>query len=192
MKKSTSLIALASLLLAALTACGVPVAPQPESDSPQGYAYVAGGVPVDTSVYTIKGQVVGAVESLVRQTQAAGGSVGGAAVGGYGWMSGTFWGAEFGGKGFVRLKVIESDTNSAPGEDLAPLESIIILKTTDTKMRALLPGDIVTVQCRRQFEAIAPVLKNEEFDPSKGMWELDYCRMVSPRIEVTGDVLGEK
>ncbi len=191
MKSAVRILALLCLLMVLFGCMPTDQPPQPDSDSPQDYAQVVGGIPVDTNVYTIKGKVVGAVESLVRQTQAAGGSVSGSSFDGYGFASGSFWGAEFGGKGFIRLRVIESNTNEANGEDLAPLESIIIIKTTDTKMRALLAGDIVEVLCRRQYEAIAPVLERETFDASKGMWELDYCRMTSPRIEVTGDVLGE-
>lgn len=186
------ILALLCLIVVLCSCAPTDTPPQPDSDSSQSYATVAEGIPVDTNVYTIKGKVVGAVESLVRQTQAAGGSVSGSSFDGYGFASGSFWGAEFGGKGFVRLRVIESNTNEAEGEDLAPLESIIIIKTTDAKMRALLAGDVVEVKCRRQYEAIAAVLERETFDPAKGMWELDSCRMTSPRIEVTGNVLGEE
>jgi hypothetical protein len=158
-------------------ACGpVNTPPAPESDSGQGFALGA-TVKVDDGVYIIKGEVVTDVDSLTRQTQAASGYMSGSAFGGFGMMSGVYYGAEFGGKGFIRLKVMESESY------LAPIGKTVILKSTDTKGIALLPGDIVTFKCRHQYEAIAAVRDSETFDVDKlETWEIDYCRMVSPVV----------
>jgi hypothetical protein len=167
------------LLVLLLTACRGQ-APQPVSDSPQAYEANA-RIPVDDNVYTITGQVVGEVASLSQQTAPAQGELTGLGARGYGYMGGSYFGPEFGGKGFVRLFVFSAE----PSTRLAPPEEIVIMKTTDTKAAALLPGDIVTFKCRAQYEAVAAVRVNESFNQSKvETWELDYCRMVTPVIDV--------
>lgn len=165
---------LAALLLAALAliACGPDNAPPaPDSDSSQRYA--GGVIPVDDQVYTITGQIVADVASLTRQTTPASMKV----YDGYG----SFFGPQFGGKGFVRLFVHVS----IPATNLAPPEHIVLIKTSDTKASALLPGDIVTFRCRAQYEAVAAVRNEETFDSDKvETWELDYCRLKSPVISL--------
>lgn len=165
------------LLALGLSACGVEnAAPPPESDSGQ-YFTRGSEIPVDDNVYTITGQVVSEVGSLTRQTEAARGSISGSGTGGFAYISGSYYGPEFGGKGFIRLHVLESDSF------LAPWGEIVILKSTDTKGVALLPGDVVTFKCRHQYEAIAAVRNSETFDQEKlETWEIDYCRFVSPVI----------
>lgn len=163
------------VLSTALIGCEemVSQAPQPESDSPQKYSYKSEGIPVDDGVYGISGTVVGEVESLVRQTQRASGTMVGSGVGTYG----SYFGPEFGGKGFVRLLVEDSDSH------LAPEGQIVILKVTDTKGIVLLSGDYVDFFCRHQYEALAAVRKREVFDPEKlETWEIDYCRLKTPVI----------
>jgi hypothetical protein len=155
-------------------------APQAASDSPQTYTANA-RIPVDDNVYTISGQVVGEVASLSQQTTPAQGDVTGLAAKVYGYLGGTYFGAEFGGKGFVRLLV----HSASPSTPLAPPEEIVILKTTDTKASVLYPGDVVTFKCRAQYEAVAAVRENESFNEDKvETWELDYCRMMTPVIDV--------
>jgi hypothetical protein len=101
----------------------------------------------------------------------------GFATGGIGMMSGVYYGPEFGGKGFIRLKIMESDSK------LAPVGATVIIKSTDTKGIALLPGDIVEFKCRHQYESVAAVRTEEIFDPVKlATWEIDYCRMTSPIV----------
>lgn len=165
------------LLVLGLSACGVDnEAPRPESDSSQ-YFSRGSEIPVDDNVYTITGQVVSEVGSLTRQTQAARGSISGSGTAGFAYVSGTYYGPEFGGKGFIRLQVLESDSF------LAPWGEIIILKSTDTKGVALLPGDVVTFKCRHQYEALAAVRNSETFDAEKlETWEIDYCRFFTPVI----------
>lgn len=169
------------LLVVAVLAIGCGgKAPAPASDSPQTYDASA-RVPVDDTVYTISGQVVGDVASLSQQTTPAQGDVTGLTGRGYGYLGGSYFGAEFGGKGFVRLLVHTTE----PATPLAPPENIVIVKTTDTKAAVLLPGDVVTFKCRAQYEAVAAVRENESFNQSKvETWELDYCRMVTPVIDV--------
>lgn len=169
--KSKILFVLALFTVLTLSACAEE-APKPESDSSQQYSATA-RVPVDDAVYTIEGTVAGDIQSLTRQTQVASGSFAGSSFGFYG----SYFGAEFKGKGFVRLLVERSET------DLAPIGRVTLLKVTDTKAILLLPGDKVTFKCRRQYEAIAAVTQFEEFDTKKvETWELDYCRLASPVV----------
>lgn len=160
-----------------LSACGVEnVAPPPESDSGQ-YFSSGSTIPVDDNVYLITGQVVSEVGSLTRQTDAARGSISGSGMSGFAYVSGTYYGPEYGGKGFIRLHVFESSSY------LAPVGEIVILKSTDTKGVALLPGDVVTFKCRHQYEALAAVRNSETFDSEKlETWEIDYCRFFDPVI----------
>ena len=99
----------------------------------------------------------------------------------YTMVPGAYFGPQFGGKGFVRLFVYSAE----PATELARPENIVILKTSDTKASALLPGDIVTFKCRAQYEAVAAVRNAETFNKEAlETWELDYCRMISPLITV--------
>lgn len=167
------------LFLLILTGCAGR-APQPESDSPQTYSDNA-RIPVDDTVYTIVGEVVGDVASVTQQTTPAQGDVTGVSARDLGYLGGAYFGPEFGGKGFVRLLV----HTATPGTELAPVEEIVILKTSDTKAAVLLPGDVVTFRCRAQYEAVAAVREGESFDADKvETWELDYCRLVTPVIDV--------
>ena len=178
-------------LIAIMAGCTqADVAPRPESDRGQNFntgcaeddPTCTGNVqiPVDDGVYRIKGKVVGDVNSLTRQIQAARGSLAGSQY----FVSGSFYGPEMGGKGFIRLHVQESDSY------LAPVGTVVIVKSTDTKGIALLPGDVVTLKCRHQYEAVAAVRNKETFDEVKlETWELDYCRLVTPVIQPA--VLGE-
>ncbi len=161
------------LLAALLAGCMADRAPQPSSDSPQAFLANPDGMPVDDGVYLIAGVVIGDVESLVRQTAPARGTMAGSAYGAYG----SYFGPEFGGKGFVRLHVQSSDS------ELAPVGSIVILKVTDSKASVLLPGDSVEFKCRHQFEAVAAVRDSETFNADKlETWEIDYCRLTTPVI----------
>jgi hypothetical protein len=176
MKKLRILLVLAVLVVAGC----VPVdeAPRPDSDSSQSYRTEA-RIPVDDAVYTITGQVIADVGSITRQTQAARGSVSGVPTGTGTFVSGSYYGPEFGGKGLIRLHVQESNSS------LAPIGEIVLLKSTDIKGAALLPGDTVTLKCRAQYEALAAVRENSNFDQELvETWELDYCRLVTPVIDV--------
>lgn len=96
-------------------------------------------------------------------------------IGGYG--SASYFGPEFGGKGFVRGVVVESDAS------LAEVGHMVVLKSTDTKAIMLMPGDRATFKCRQQYEAIAAVRSYETFNADKlATWELDYCRLASPDL----------
>ncbi len=172
MKTRFVLLVVMSLFAAILAGCA-DTAPQPSSDSPQAFTATGDGVPVDDGVYLISGTVVADVESLVRQTTPARGSMAGSGYGAYG----SYFGPEFGGKGFVRLQVASSES------DLAPVGAIVILKVTDSKASVLLPGDTVQFKCRHQYEAVAAVRNAETFNAEKlETWEIDYCRLTTPKI----------
>lgn len=177
MKKFWVLMAVFYFLVVAmiiLVGCE-PYAPQPDSDSSQSFSRIQGGIPIDDNIYRVMGTVVSDVDSLTRQTQAARGS----ASGYDGYYSGSFYGAQFGGKGFIRLRV----ESISPSTEVAKPGEIALLKSSDTKGSALLPGDFVVFKCRIQYEAIAPVRESEEMEEDKhGTWELDYCRLERPVI----------
>lgn len=166
-----------AMLLAAAGACEFNAPPDPDSDSEQSYNSNGYRIPVDDNVYTVSGQVVADVETMTRQTAPAHGS--------YSDYSGSYFGAQFGGKGFVRLLV----KSVSPPSRLAEPGRIVLIKTSDTKAAALLPKDLVTFRCRAQYEAVAAVRVNEDFDPEKtqrvATWELDYCRMETPVVSVS-------
>ncbi len=167
--RTRSCLSLLFGLLFLLSACQQ--APAPESGNGLTYAWFT-AIPVDTNVYTVSGEVVTDIESLVRQrapAQAQTYNIEGSSVS-------TYYGPEMSGKGMVRLHVEQSDS------ELAPVASTVILKLDDTKGILLLPGDTVTLKCRAQFEAIAPVMQRQTFDPSAGTWELDYCRLDTPVV----------
>lgn len=170
-------ILLVGLLLLSVAACEEKEsAPTADSDSNQNYAKNS-KIPVDDEIYTITGTVADSVENLTRQESPGKGSLTG--FGNY--TTGTYFGPVESGKGYVRLKV----QNSQPRTDLATEGNISVLKVTDTKATALLPGDIVTFKCRRQYEALAAVKENQKFDEAKvATWELDFCRLASPVITV--------
>jgi len=169
---------------ALLVACGGGEE-NPEPESVSGVQYKTGSaIPTDKTVDTLAGIIVADVASLTRQVSPATGNYAGWDY----YARGAYAGPEYGGKGFVRLYVEES-TNL----ELCPPESICVLKTEDTKVVALLPGDRVTFRCRRQYEALSAVVKKEEFaSDSVGVWELDYCRMETPRIMIADDRQAEE
>jgi len=133
----------------------------------------------DPVIYTIKGEVVGDINSVVRQSAPAQGSVSGYSTGSWGYVGGSFVGPQISGKNFVRLLVQSSDCS------LAKYGELVILKVEDTKATALLPGDIVTFRCRVEYEVLTAVLTNETFSKDKQVKEIDWCRFAVPTIGTT-------
>jgi hypothetical protein len=184
-------LAITAALLFGAESCDSNTAPQVESDSNQSYD--TGGkssrIPVDDHVYEVTGEVVGPVNTVTRQVKPAEGSssgyiygMGGGSL--YGSSSGSYFGEVTKGKGYVRLLV----QSVSPATPSATAGAVSILKVTDTKATALIPGDVVTFKCRRQYEAIAAVRDNQTFNAkNKALetWELDYCRMETAVISVT-------
>lgn len=169
------LIALALFIGALLQGCEQ-AGTYAESDSGYTYkSYKQAAIPVDNNIYTLTGVVVGDVNSI-QQTGSA------RVVTTYRsdfYSVGTYFPTEMNGKGLVRLWVEKSDF---PG---VPPETIAIIKSTDTKLIAVLPGDRITLRCRVQAEAIAPSYTGQVYDPDRAVTlELDFCRMLSPVIGV--------
>lgn len=172
MTKRLILMILPLLLL--LGACESDSAPKPDSDNRSANFHSEERVPVDENIYTIKGEVYGDPEDLTRQV-----SPGGAAITGFnGFVSGSAWGPEMSGKGFVRV----ATSSIEPDPEFASSGDVVLIKTADTKMAALVPGDVVTIKCRAQYEAIAPILRNERITDKSETWEFDFCRLASPDI----------
>lgn len=169
------LAAVAVVVLFSLSGCNQP-GTYAESDSGYTYkSYKQAAIPVDNNLYTLTGVVVGDVNSIALQGPAK-------VVTTYRseyYSVGTYFPPEMNGKGLVRLWVEKSDF---PG---VPAETIAIAKSTDTKLIAVLPGDRITLRCRVQAEAIAPSYTGQVYDKDKAVTlELDFCRMLSPVIDV--------
>lgn len=187
MNRNRKITAVAGLMLAVFIACTAESCyesdPSPDSDSAQNYA-TDSKVPVDDNVYDITGVVTAAPSSVTRQTDPGGGTINTpfcmGSGGCYGGGGGTITGPVEKGKGYVRLTV----TSAKPTTDLAPAGALVILKTSDTKVTALVAGDTATFRCRRQYEAIAAVKDDETFSKDKvATWELDYCRLATPVLK---------
>lgn len=173
MKKIAMFLFVIVLLSLVATAC-VPEYAVVESDNravPLGYVEA----PVDPAVYYITGTIIADVGSLSRQIEPAYGG----AYNGYGY----YQGETVDGKTYLRV-LVES---ISPVTDKALPGHIVLVKATDTKATALLPGDRVDLKCRSQFEAIAPVnageaelLTTEAFTT----WEFDFCRLTTGIVTV--------
>lgn len=183
LRVAAQLVALIVGIALALTACNPAAGTVAESDS--GYIYKNNDsqakIPLDDAIYTLTGVVVGDVRSVTSQ-----GPTTAKVTVTEGVTTGTFFTPEMTGKGMVRLWVERSDYVNAPAE------SIVILKTTDTKAAALLNGDRVTFKCRAQAEAIAPSYTDQPYDPTELpiTWELDFCRMSTARVEAGAPAKG--
>lgn len=169
----------AFLALLTFTSCGVNTLPHPDSDSDQDYVSSA-EIPVDDNIYELSGYIVGDINSYSYQVGE--GYTSGYVYGANGYLVGgvsgssSLW-AE--GKGFVRITLDYIN----PQSKLAKAGDTVIVKTSDQKVRALLPGDYVRFKCRAQYEAIAAVRENSTFDEDLAeTWEFDYCRMSSVKI----------
>jgi hypothetical protein len=163
------------IILLSFLLFGCDIAPRPVSDSDQSYIATA-KIPVDDNVYNLSGTIVSDVNSYSYQVGQSYVSGYGTQYGGFVSGSGSLW-AE--GKGFVRIKL----ESISPSNDLAQAGDTIVVKTTDQKIRALLPGDYVKLKCRAQYENLAAVRNNSTFDETLlETWEFDYCRMSSVKI----------
>lgn len=153
------------LLILLLSGCN-----SPKSDS--GIEFLPAEIPIDPDIFTLRGTVVTDILSI-QTTQAQGYS---SATQYYGYSTFSLWQE---GKGFVRLLV----DDASPMTNLAEPGTTIIIKTTDTKLKAILPGDMITLKCRAQYENVAATRVNEVIDIERyGTWELDFCRMVTPLV----------
>lgn len=166
------LLLMVALLVLAVGACA---APPPDSDSAQRFERGT-RVKIDSNVYTITGIVYEDPASIVRQDSGARGYCSYDGLSGYG----SYWGPQLVGKGLVRLYVL----GCSPESPLAPSGSAVILKVTDTKATNLRPGDEVTFKCRAQHEPVAATERAETLTAEHDTWELDYCRMASPVIQM--------
>lgn len=129
---------------------------------------------MDKGIYHLYGTVTADAGSLTRQTSPATGYI-------YGGTNtyGSFTGAQFSGKGFVRLLIDKNDGPvGIPGE-------IVILKVVDSKSVALLPGDYVYLKCRYQPEVLDAMYNNEHRTNDALVYEYDYCRLGTPVIQIT-------
>lgn len=167
-----------------------PVAPGADGNYANGY-----GLPAVTTVYIITGTVEVAPSSIQQYTE--NGSISGSSYRGTGSVSGYIHG-ETTGKGFVRFKVsgvswhdpyvnagiVERDEDWTPVVNAGDL---VLIKTVDSKASALGAGDSVVFMCREQYEFVPAVARDEIPTTQSVTRELDYCRMVSPQIDKSGN-----
>lgn len=165
-----------AMVTVVLTGC-VPAAPSVTQAAAQPAAPLN-----DPTLFDVTGVVVGEVGSLARQTKPASGSVVGVSGGA---TYGSYVGPQIGGKSFVRIQV----QAMAPRVVLAQIGDIVVLKGEDSKLSILSPGDLVTVRCRLDYEAITATNVSGAKDSSQqnGVWEFDVCRMLTPVIQVVAD-----
>lgn len=78
------------------------------------------------------------------------------------------------GKGIVRGTLLSVE----PQVEFAHPESEIVVKTTDYKITALRPGDVVKLVCLADYEPVCAWSKQpDKTGECKDMWEFDYCRL---------------
>ncbi|WP_119071603.1 hypothetical protein [Aggregatilinea lenta] len=123
---------------------------------------------VDTNLYLLTVEIGRDAASQTYQSEAASGSA--FLYGDYGRA--TYRGPEITGKGLSIGKVLSSNY---PG-------TVVVMKFSDLKASILTEGDIVDIACRRDLEAVSPVLNNQTWQADAVTWELDVCRIANPAI----------
>jgi hypothetical protein len=105
------------------------------------------------------------------------GSISGGMAYGYGSVSGAIWTE---GKGLVRGTLLDL----YPTVSFAQIGDEVIVKTTDFKIVALWPDDIVYLTCTADYEPICSLEGYENLgtggvstNECEDTWEFDYCRM---------------
>lgn len=170
------------LFLLFLAACGgqvnTPVAPGQAGNYQNGV-----GINQRLEVYQIRGTVLGVGESIQRFEQSGAASF-------YRGTGSAYIQSSMPGKGFIRFKIesitwTNELTQTTEIEPLAMPGDTVLLKTSDSKAASLVAGDRVTFLCREQAEFVEAVAGNERPMLEKITREFDYCRMLTPKIEVS-------
>lgn len=132
---------------------------------------------VDTELYQLTIEIGRDVASAGYQTAPAQGQ--GYIYGNDGSVYGrsTYVGPTETRKGLTLGKVLQS---SHP--DIIEEGAVVMMKFSDLKASILQGGDIVEVVCRRDFEALSPVLDKQTWQEAARTWELDVCRISNPYI----------
>lgn len=172
---------LAILFLLILTACGAQVN-APVAPGQSGNYQVGVGINQRLEVYQIRGTVLGAGESIQRFEQSGRASF-------YNGTGSAYIQSTTPGKGFIRFQVetitwTNELTSATEIEPLAVAGDTVLLKTSDSKAASLMAGDRATFLCREQAEFVEAVAGNERPMLEKITREFDYCRMLTPVIEV--------
>lgn len=172
MKKNRIAIVMIGLILASmvwLTGCQSRV-----SDS--GMTQKTFGTNIDNKVYSLEVTMLGTPLSNT-ETKATAAERQYSDIYGYGNMR--LWQD---GKGLVLVHV----NSISPALKYIAEGTDIVLKTTDLKIMAITPGYTFRVKCRSDFEPVASLKDNEMISSEYDTYELDFCRMVDPKIEYTG------
>lgn len=131
-------------------------------------------LPIDTNVYKIRVEVVGETVSNSKVS----GSMSGFAAYGFGAVNGRIW---TDGKGVLLVRLVEINPSFggfAPGD-------LIVIKTTDLKVINLPAGTINDLVCNRDTEVLSPTYAGQVLTDDQVTYELDWCRMVTPKIVAT-------
>jgi len=166
--KKLSLIVLLTILTMTLMSC---TAPQQKTD--QGVSVER---KIDSNLYHLTLQISSDVGSYSQIE----GSISGGMAYGFGSVSGAIWTE---GKGLVRGTLLDL----SPSVSFAEIGDDVIVKTTDFKIVALWPNDIVHLTCTADYEPICSIEGLEGYENiavgsvktgvCEDIWEFDYCRM---------------
>jgi hypothetical protein len=162
-----------------LTAC----APAADPHASVNTAAQAGGnYYADPNVYTL--QVLVGGESQGHTELRGQGSA--FSYGGIGSGSFALWQE---GKGLLPVKILSME----PQSTIVHVGDLVIIKTEDLKLARVEPGWVVEIKCRMDYEPLANLNVTNEVTSAETTqtWELDVCRMVTPRFEVNQVVAPE-
>lgn len=165
MSKKFFLILLFVIVAVTLVGCDVPI-----QETDQGVRVER---KFDSNLYHLKLKISSDIGGY-SQTQ---GSISGGMAYGFGTISGAIWTE---GKGLVRGTVLDL----SPSVPIAEIGDEIIVKTTDFKVVALWPNDVVYLTCTVDYEPICSLEGHKSLggqgvftNECEDIWEFDYCRM---------------
>jgi len=166
------------LVIVLLVGCEANVPPEIDTDNGLTWNNTSDDLKrslVDTELYLFTIQVGRGTESVTYQAEPGYGS--GTMYGNYASMS--YRSEVINGKGVIVGTILRTDH-----PDVAAVGNTLLFKFSDLKAVILQPGDIVEVKCRRDFEALSPVLDKQDWQPTSVTWELDLCRLSNPTLEL--------
>lgn len=160
------------VLVLLLSACSAPV-PADLTKSDNTAAKSDGNNYYDPNLYTLTVQIGGEIKEHT-EVHAQGSSYN------YNGIGGGSFSVWQDGKGMVPVKIISME----PVSPVVSVGDTIILKTEDLKFAALQPGWTTQVKCRMDYEPLTKLnVPYEVVDAELTQtWELDLCRMVTPKF----------
>jgi len=140
--------------------------PDPTMNSDQGFKIVK---KVDEQVYNVRMRV-----GFFEDYQNSYSTLSGASLDGFGMLSGVSWTE---GKGLIRGSLL----SSSPEVSFVHRSQPLVVKTTDTKLKLVISGDVLNLYCTVDYEPVCQ--QGERLDDGtyaticEETWEFDYCRL---------------